>query len=98
MEIVGSLMYMATCTRPDISHAVNTLARFMAAPTTVHMEHAKHVLRYLRSSTAYGITSVTALDSSASASRMDQTGQPAHTPRWANLRGGGALLEHCGLL
>eukprot|EP00955_Chlamydomonas_euryale_P067625 359890-Chlamydomonas_euryale.AAC.1 len=54
MEIIGSLMYLAICTRPDISHAVCTLARFMAAQTTVQMEYAKHVLRYLRSSTTYG--------------------------------------------
>jgi len=56
MEIIGSLMYLATCTRPDISHAVCTLARFMAAPTYLHLEHAKHVLRYIRSSSSQGIT------------------------------------------
>ena len=47
-SIVGSVQYMASTTRPDVAHAVNQLARQLAAPTTTHMTAAKHVLRYLR--------------------------------------------------
>lgn len=28
-KIIGELQYLANCTRPDISHAVNHLARFL---------------------------------------------------------------------
>ena len=30
---IGSLMYLANCTRPDIAFDVNVLARFSAKPT-----------------------------------------------------------------
>jgi hypothetical protein len=55
-EITGSLMYMVACTRPDLAVAVNQLARHMAAPTTAHMQAAKHVLRYLRGTAAWGLS------------------------------------------
>ena len=54
--LVGSLNYLAVCTRPDISQAVGALSKYMSAPTTAHWLAAKHVLRYLASTTGYGIT------------------------------------------
>lgn len=53
--IVGSLMYLATCTRPDIAAAVGQLSRFMSKPTVAHLNAAKHCLRYLRGTTNVGI-------------------------------------------
>jgi hypothetical protein len=53
--LVGSLIYLAVNTRPDISHAVGILSRFMAFPTTSHWEAAKHVLRYLKGTFALGL-------------------------------------------
>ena len=47
-KLIGSLMYAATGTRPDISFAVSTLARFMSDPHPVHWDAAKRVLRYLK--------------------------------------------------
>ncbi len=47
-SIVGSLMYIATCTRPDISFAVGELGRYTHQPTEAHLTAAKRVLRYLR--------------------------------------------------
>ena len=46
-ELIGSLLYIAVCTRPDIAYAVNALARHMAKPTMAHWSAAKGVLRYL---------------------------------------------------
>ena len=54
-SLIGSLMYLATCTRPDIAFAVGTLARFSSKPDAVHWKGAKRVLRYLRGTTNFGI-------------------------------------------
>jgi hypothetical protein len=48
-EIVGSLMYAALATRPDISFAVAALCRYNSRPFTSHLTAAKRVLQYLKS-------------------------------------------------
>ena len=45
--IVGGLLWMSICTRPDISYAVSQLARHMRVPAVPHLAAAKRVLRYL---------------------------------------------------
>jgi hypothetical protein len=35
-ELIGSLLYLSVCTRPDIRQAVGALARFMSAPSISH--------------------------------------------------------------
>jgi len=49
-------MYLAVCTRPDISHAVGVLARHMSAPTEAHWSAARTVLRYLKGTISFGVT------------------------------------------
>ena len=46
-QIVGSLMYLASATRPDISFAVSKLSRFMSNPGTDHWHALDRVMRYL---------------------------------------------------
>jgi hypothetical protein len=53
---IGSLMYMATSTRPDIAFAVATLSQFMRNPGQVHWEAAKQAMRYLKGTKDYGMT------------------------------------------
>ncbi len=55
-SIVGSLMYIATCTRPIISFAVGELGRFTHQPTKAHLITAKRILRYLRGTNHLQIT------------------------------------------
>jgi hypothetical protein len=55
MHLVGTMNYLATCTRPDISQPVGVLSRFMSCPTSVHLAVAKGVLRYLSGTANFGI-------------------------------------------
>ena len=52
---VGSLMYLAVSTRPDIAFAVNSLARFNSSPQKEHWTALKRVLRYLKGTLNHGI-------------------------------------------
>ncbi|GJX23727.1 retrovirus-related pol polyprotein from transposon TNT 1-94 [Tanacetum coccineum] len=45
---VGSLMFAMICTRPDITHAVGVVSRYMAEPGRGHWEAVKRILRYVK--------------------------------------------------
>ena len=47
-EIVGSLVYIMTATRPDLCYSVTKLSQYLNKPTVMHLNTAKHVLRYLK--------------------------------------------------
>lgn len=53
--VVGKLIYLSTCTRPDITFAVRELAKFMSNFGPTHVQAVKHVLRYLRGTQSHGI-------------------------------------------
>ena len=46
-EAVGSLMYAALGTRPDISYAVTNVSRFSSNPGTPHWDAVRRIYRYL---------------------------------------------------
>ena len=48
--VIGSLMYVMVCTRPNIAHVVGVVSRFMSRPGKQHWEVVKWILRYLRGS------------------------------------------------
>jgi hypothetical protein len=52
---IGSLMWYALCTRPDILFAVTSLAQFQAAPTKLAMDCVHRVYRYLCGTLNIGI-------------------------------------------
>ena len=52
---VGSLMYAMICTRPNISHAVGVVSRYMSNPGKQHWEAVKWILRYIRGTTGKGL-------------------------------------------
>ncbi|KAJ9528245.1 hypothetical protein QJQ45_014226 [Haematococcus lacustris] len=53
--LVGSLLYLTCCTRPDIAFAVGALARHMSAPTKQHWLAACSVLCYLKGTADQGL-------------------------------------------
>lgn len=54
-EIMGSLLYAACLTRPDILFAVSFLSRYSSEPKDKHWTAAMRILRYLRGSINLGI-------------------------------------------
>jgi hypothetical protein len=55
-SLIGSLMYLAMVTRPDIVYMIHRLSAFTANPSKEHMGAAKRVLRYLSGTHNIGIT------------------------------------------
>ena len=55
-SLVGALNYLACCTRPDISHAVSTLSRFLKCPRQPHHAAALRVLHYVHGTSALALT------------------------------------------
>jgi len=47
-QIIGSLMYVVTGTRPDLAYTITHLSQFNSSPTIKHLMAAKRVLRYLQ--------------------------------------------------
>ena len=47
-EAVGSLLYLARGTRPDIAYSVAFLSRFVANPGRAHWQAVKHLFRLLK--------------------------------------------------
>ncbi|CAI5458476.1 unnamed protein product [Closterium sp. Yama58-4] len=56
-ELVGCLMYLMTCTRPDLAYPLSILARYVAPGRhrREHWEAAKRVMRYLCSTSGMGL-------------------------------------------
>ncbi|CAI7859537.1 unnamed protein product, partial [Closterium sp. NIES-53] len=56
-ELVGCLMYLMTCTRPDLAYPLSILACYVAPGRhrPEHMAAAKRVLRYLCSTSGLGL-------------------------------------------
>ena len=54
-EAVGSLMYLAVGTRPDIAFAVSTVSQALDKPTEADWQKVKHILRYLKGTSHMGI-------------------------------------------
>ncbi|GKC52308.1 retrovirus-related pol polyprotein from transposon TNT 1-94 [Tanacetum coccineum] len=54
-NVVGSLMYVMICTRPDISHDVGMVSRYMHNPRKGHLQVVKWILRYIHNMVDVGL-------------------------------------------
>lgn len=52
---IGSLLYLAGCTRPDITFAVHRLSRSLNSHRAAHHKAAIHVMRYLKGCSNIGL-------------------------------------------
>lgn len=55
-EAIGSLMYAAIGTRPDISFAVSTLSQSLDNPGQIHWDAVKRIFRYLLGTKGWRLT------------------------------------------
>lgn len=53
-SLIGGLRYLVH-TRPDIAYSVGIMSRFMEKPTSMHLNAAKRVLRYVKGTLNYGM-------------------------------------------
>ena len=54
-EVLGSPLFLATHTRPDLATAVSMLGNFQQAPLVVHWKDKDSVIRYLIGASDHGI-------------------------------------------
>lgn len=54
-SLIGALQYL-TITRPDISHAVNSVSQFLHAPTENHFLVVNLILHYVKGTLHFGLT------------------------------------------
>ncbi|XP_075499434.1 uncharacterized protein LOC142537833 [Primulina tabacum] len=54
-RVIGSLMYLMSCTRPDIAYAVSKLSRFTSNQGVEHWKAIIRLLRYLRYTRDHGL-------------------------------------------
>jgi hypothetical protein len=54
-QIIGSLMYFAGATRPDISFALSKLSKFTSNLGRDHRCALERVMRYLKGTSTYGL-------------------------------------------
>lgn len=55
-ELIGSMMYLAVLTRPDIVFAVNYLSQFNNCYSDDHWTYAKRILKYLKTTKHFCLT------------------------------------------
>ena len=55
-QLIGSLMYLALGTRPDIAFSVNKLAQYTSDPKPLHWTAVKRIFRYLKYTKNFTLT------------------------------------------
>ena len=54
-QVIGKVMYIVVCTRPDIGQAMSELTRFNANPGLKHWKSVVRVLRYVSGIAGVGL-------------------------------------------
>lgn len=53
-SLIGGLRYLVH-TRPDLAYSVGVVSRFMEKPTSMHLNAAKRILRYVKGTMDFGL-------------------------------------------
>ena len=52
-QMIGALMYLVTCTRPDLAFCVSYLSQFSSRPLDIHHTAVKRVFHYISGTHSY---------------------------------------------
>jgi hypothetical protein len=77
-QLVGSILYAATITRPDLAYPASVLCRYISKWSLEHWKAAKHLLRYVRGTSDLCLT-------------FDATGSKRVVLGWADADWGGCM-------
>ena len=50
--VIGALLYLSCCTRPDIAYALNKLAKFSNSPGIIHNRAMLHLIGYIKNTSS----------------------------------------------
>ncbi|PWA89720.1 zinc finger, CCHC-type [Artemisia annua] len=92
-QVVGSLMYAMTSTRPDIAYDVGQLSKYTSNPGTQHWQAVQRVFKYLKGTVNYGLSYSaypSVLEGYSDASWISNKDHSS-TSGWVFLLGGGAI-------
>jgi len=76
LQAVGSLLYLATATCPDISYTIGVLAHFSKNPGLQHWKIMKHLFCYLNRTLDHKLTYFPIPDSTELFTDADHSGNP----------------------
>lgn len=54
-EAIGSLLFLAKVSRPDIMYAVINASQFMQSPGKAHWNNVKRIIKYIKGTLGYGL-------------------------------------------
>ena len=66
-HLVGCFQWLTVSTCPDLATVTNLLSKYLANPSRGHLEHCRHVLKYIKSTKSLGITFNSSANSSLAA-------------------------------
>ncbi|GKA36968.1 zinc finger, CCHC-type containing protein [Tanacetum coccineum] len=93
-RVIGCLMHVMTCTRPDIAFVVGKMSRYTSNPGTQHWQAIQRVLKYLKKTMDYKLTYTcypSVLEGYTDASWISNTEDNSSTSGWVFLLSGGAI-------
>jgi hypothetical protein len=82
-SIIGSLLYLALGTRPDIEHAVIMMSQFAANPSEEHIQRSLHIVKYVAGT----------LDSKITYHELNEDGFPEGFAAYADADWAGNIID-----
>ncbi|GJR40662.1 hypothetical protein Tco_1216346 [Tanacetum coccineum] len=95
-RMIGYLMYVMTCTRPDIAFVVGKLSRYTSNLSTQHWQAVQRVLKYLKNTMDYSLSYtryLSILEGYTDASWINNMEDSSSTSGWVFLLGGATLAK-----